>query len=233
MRRTEGCACASSPSRRVWICGRTICAQPAARATRSAEFIIRFPNLRGLHARRDPCGSHSVGACASSNMALAPRRVDFSGRWKLNAADGDDPLHLLQIASRRHPRRRRTPTQAAAWRPRPGGAGYLRAHSPATPSPSLVLAEATLSRQTTRDQASERCPDFSSEGQIRVPARRCSQSASQPTDRIAMRRCRLRATPRRSAAGAKRNADRSQQPRRMKIVRRSRSTTAFRKTVSA
>jgi hypothetical protein len=24
--------------------------------------------------------------------------VDFSGRWKLNAADSDDPMHLLQIA---------------------------------------------------------------------------------------------------------------------------------------
>ncbi len=38
-------------------------------------------------------------ACATDSTSLAPPPgVDFSGHWKLNAADSDDPLHLLQLA---------------------------------------------------------------------------------------------------------------------------------------
>src|SRR5258706_15222467 len=36
-------------------------------------------------------------ACASEKLALAPPAgVDFSGTWKLNQADSDDPQRLLQ-----------------------------------------------------------------------------------------------------------------------------------------
>ncbi len=38
-----------------------------------------------------------LAACASDKLAQAPPAdVDFSGRWKLNEADSDDPQHLLQ-----------------------------------------------------------------------------------------------------------------------------------------
>src|ERR1700691_4621017 len=38
-----------------------------------------------------------VAACASEKLAQAPPAgVDFSGRWKLNEADSDDPQRLLQ-----------------------------------------------------------------------------------------------------------------------------------------
>jgi hypothetical protein len=41
-------------------------------------------------------------ACATDSTSLTPPAgVDFSGRWKLNAADSDDPMHLLQIADGR------------------------------------------------------------------------------------------------------------------------------------
>jgi hypothetical protein len=41
-----------------------------------------------------------IGACAGEGLNLAPPPgVDFSGQWKLNAADSDDPMHLLQIAN--------------------------------------------------------------------------------------------------------------------------------------
>jgi hypothetical protein len=41
-----------------------------------------------------------ISACASDGMSLAPPPgVDFSGHWKLNVADSDDPMHLLQIAN--------------------------------------------------------------------------------------------------------------------------------------
>jgi hypothetical protein len=41
-----------------------------------------------------------LGACASDGVSLAPPAgVDFSGRWRFNTADSDDPMHLLQIAN--------------------------------------------------------------------------------------------------------------------------------------
>jgi hypothetical protein len=41
-----------------------------------------------------------VSACASNSLSLAPPAgVDFSGHWKLNEAESDDPQHLLQTAN--------------------------------------------------------------------------------------------------------------------------------------
>jgi hypothetical protein len=41
-----------------------------------------------------------LSACASDRLSLAPPPgVDFSGQWKLNEADSDDPMHLLQAAN--------------------------------------------------------------------------------------------------------------------------------------
>jgi hypothetical protein len=86
-----------------------------------------------------------IGACASEGMSLAPPPgVDFSGHWKLNVADSDDPMHLLQIAN----------AQAAAAADntansgrggrggRGGQGGYPGLVPPATP-PVGVLADAS------------------------------------------------------------------------------------------
>lgn len=87
-----------------------------------------------------------ISACATDELRLAPPPgVDFSGRWKLNAADSDDPMHLLQIAN----------AQASAAADNSGnsgrsgrggrggqGTGYPAVIPPATPSVSL-LAEAS------------------------------------------------------------------------------------------
>src|SRR5438552_5297245 len=36
-------------------------------------------------------------SCASDRLSVnPPQGVDFSGKWLLNEADSDDPLHLLQ-----------------------------------------------------------------------------------------------------------------------------------------
>jgi hypothetical protein len=41
-----------------------------------------------------------LSACASDGLRSAPPPgVDLSGRWKLNEADSDDPMHLLQAAN--------------------------------------------------------------------------------------------------------------------------------------
>ena len=85
-----------------------------------------------------------ISACASEGLRLAPPAgVDFSGHWKLNVADSDDPMHLLQMAN----------AQAAAaadnsansgrgGRGGRGGTGYPGLMPPATPSVT-VLADAS------------------------------------------------------------------------------------------
>jgi hypothetical protein len=41
-----------------------------------------------------------LGACADDKLAAdPPSGVDFSGQWKLNEADSDDPQHLAQAAN--------------------------------------------------------------------------------------------------------------------------------------
>ncbi len=38
-----------------------------------------------------------LSACATDRLSVnPPPGVDFSGKWKLNEADSDDPLHLMQ-----------------------------------------------------------------------------------------------------------------------------------------
>jgi hypothetical protein len=42
----------------------------------------------------------ALSACASDGLRpAAPSGVDFTGRWKLNEAESDDPLHLQQTAN--------------------------------------------------------------------------------------------------------------------------------------
>ena len=46
----------------------------------------------------------ALSACASDDLRLVPASgVDFSGHWKLNAADSDDPMHLVQTANGQAP----------------------------------------------------------------------------------------------------------------------------------
>jgi len=89
----------------------------------------------------------ALSACADDSLRLTPPAgVDFSGRWKLNEAESDDPLHLLQTAN----------AQAAAGsgntgntggtggrggrggRGGGGASGYPTAVPPATPAVSVL-----------------------------------------------------------------------------------------------
>lgn len=87
-----------------------------------------------------------ISACASDGLSLAPPPgVDFSGHWKLNVADSDDPMHLLQIANAQAA----AAADNAANSGRGGrggrggqGTGYPGLIPPATPSVS-ALAEAS------------------------------------------------------------------------------------------
>lgn len=77
-----------------------------------------------------------LGGCASDGLNLAPPPgVDFSGHWKLNPADSDDPMHLLQIANGQQ-------AQGSGGRGGHGGGGAQgalpMAAPPATPSMGVL-----------------------------------------------------------------------------------------------
>ena len=85
-----------------------------------------------------------ISACASEGLSLAPPAgVDFSGHWKLNVADSDDPMHLLQIANAQAAAAAdNTANSGRGGRGGRGGAGYPGLIPPATPSVG-VLADAS------------------------------------------------------------------------------------------
>ena len=110
-----------------------------------------------------------LSACASDEMALVPPPgVDFSGRWKLNVADSDDPLHLLQIANAQASEAADNANAGGRGGRSRGGTGYPALTPPATPSVA-VLAEATRfpGKQLEIKQVNG-VLTFTSEGQIRV-----------------------------------------------------------------
>src|SRR5271169_2616577 len=81
-----------------------------------------------------------MSACASDGLSLAPPSgVDLSGKWKLNEADSDDPMHLLQIANQQQIQA----ANAGASGGRGGGrggqqGGYPTLAPPATPSMGVL-----------------------------------------------------------------------------------------------
>jgi hypothetical protein len=81
-----------------------------------------------------------LNACASSGLRPAPPAgVDLSGHWKLNAAESDDPLHLLQAANNQAIANAGNAGNSGGGG-RAGGrggqqaAGYPRLQQPATPT---------------------------------------------------------------------------------------------------
>lgn len=111
-----------------------------------------------------------IGGCAGEGQSLAPPAgVDFSGHWKLNAADSDDPLHLLQMAN----------AQAAAAadnaansgrgaRGGRGGLGYPGLVPPATPSVSALADASRFPGKQLDIKQVGGVLTFSSSGQTRV-----------------------------------------------------------------
>lgn len=88
-----------------------------------------------------------LSACASDGLrSVPPAGVDFTGRWKLNAADSDDPLHLQQTANGDAAARAGNSGNSGGRGGRGGrggsqGVGYPSPLPPATPSMG-ALAEA-------------------------------------------------------------------------------------------
>lgn len=109
-------------------------------------------------------------ACAGDGLRLAPPSgVDFSGHWKLNVADSDDVMHLLQIANAQAAAAAdNTAGSGRGGRGGRGGAGYPGLIPPATPTVS-ALAEASRfpGKQLDIKQVGG-VLTFSSAGQTRV-----------------------------------------------------------------
>jgi hypothetical protein len=136
-----------------------------------------------------------ISACASDGLRSSPPSgVDFSGSWKLNAADSDDPMHLLQIANAQAASAADNTGNSGGGRGGRGGrggqgGGYPAVMPPATPSVG-VLAEGTRfpGKQLDIKQVGG-VLTFSSSGQIRVcqpgDAKKARRHHYDPSDRDA------------------------------------------------
>ncbi|HXP65950.1 MAG TPA: hypothetical protein VN815_10785 [Steroidobacteraceae bacterium] len=109
-------------------------------------------------------------ACASGGVSTAPPAgVDFSGQWKFNAADSDDPMHLLQIANAQ--------ASAAAdnaanggrgGRGGRGGTGYPTLMAPATPPIGAMTQASQFPGKLLEIKQVAGVLSFTSAGQTRV-----------------------------------------------------------------
>ena len=134
-----------------------------------------------------------ISACASDGLRPSPPAgVDFSGQWKLNVADSDDPMHLLQLAN----------AQAAGAADNSGNSGrggrggrggqasgYPTAMPPATPSVSMLSEASRFPGKLLDIKQVGGVLTFTSSGQTRVcqpgDAKKTPRHHYDPADRDA------------------------------------------------
>jgi hypothetical protein len=106
-----------------------------------------------------------------------PPGVDFSGHWKLNAADSDDPMHLLQIAGGQGHQSTANGGAGGGDGGRGGapGTGIPRVFAPQVPSMSALGAGLRWPGKLLDVQQVGGVVTFSSNGRNRV----CQPSAPQ------------------------------------------------------
>ncbi len=81
-----------------------------------------------------------LSACVADKLAVKPPPgVDFSGQWKLDEADSDDPQHLAQAANGTAANPNNVP-QTARGRGRGGGAAPAGFQGPSPPPVSSMAA---------------------------------------------------------------------------------------------
>jgi hypothetical protein len=110
-----------------------------------------------------------LSGCAADEVNLAPPAgVDFSGRWKFNAADSDDPMHLLQIANAQASAAADNAAAGRGGRGGRGGTGYPAVLPPATPPLGAMAQASRFPGKTLEIKQVAGVLTFSSEGQTRV-----------------------------------------------------------------
>jgi hypothetical protein len=108
-----------------------------------------------------------LSACATDGLNLAPPPgVDFSGHWKFNAADSDDPMHLLQIANAQAGAA--ADNAARGGRGGRGGAGFATLQPVATPSVGVLSEAARFPGKQLDIKQVGGVLTFTSQGQTRV-----------------------------------------------------------------
>jgi len=111
-----------------------------------------------------------LGACADDKLAVnPPSGVDFSGQWKLNEADSDDPQHLAQAANGTAANSNNSQQTTGRGRGRGGpgmpGGGY---QGPAAPPIGLMGASLRWPGKVLEIKQVAGSVAFTSEGRNRV-----------------------------------------------------------------
>jgi hypothetical protein len=108
-----------------------------------------------------------LSSCATDGLNLAPPPgVDFSGHWNLNAADSDDPMHLLQIANAQAGAA--ADAAARGGRGGRGGVGVPTLQPAATPSVGALSEAARFPGKHLDIKQVGGVLTFTSQGQTRV-----------------------------------------------------------------
>jgi hypothetical protein len=86
-----------------------------------------------------------LSACADDKLAAnPPSGVDFSGQWKLNEADSDDPQHLAQAANGTATNGNNSQQSGGRGRGRGGGGGGLPGGNQGPVAPAMGMMGASL-----------------------------------------------------------------------------------------
>jgi hypothetical protein len=134
-----------------------------------------------------------ISACASDGLRPAPPAgVDFSGQWKLNVADSDDPMHLLQLANAQAAGSAdNTGNSGRGGRGGRGGqaSGYPAVVPPATPSVGVLSEASRFPGKLLEVKQVGGVLTFTSTGQTRVcqpgDAKKTPRHHYDPSDRDA------------------------------------------------
>jgi hypothetical protein len=133
-----------------------------------------------------------ISACASDGLrSTPPPGVDFSGHWKLNVADSDDPMHLLQIANAQAASAAESSGNSGRGGRggRGGQGGYATAMPPAIPSVSVLSDASRFPGKQLEVKQAGGVLTFASTGQIRVckpgDTKKASRHHYDPADRDA------------------------------------------------
>jgi hypothetical protein len=137
-----------------------------------------------------------LSACASDRLSLAPPvGVDFTGRWKLNEAESDDPMHLMQTANQTAAGAGNTGNSGGrggrGGRGGSQGVGYPGLTPPATPSMGALGDGLRFPGKQLEIKQAGGVVAFTSEGKNRIcqpsnakkgPRHRSSNSSSSDRD---------------------------------------------------
>jgi hypothetical protein len=110
-----------------------------------------------------------MSACAGEKLAVnPPQGVDFSGQWKLNDADSDDPQHLAQVANGTAASNNNNVPQGGRGRGRGGNVAAGTYQGPSPPPVSIMGASLRWPGKALEVKQVAGVVAFTSDGRNRV-----------------------------------------------------------------